>query len=72
MIIESQNLTPEARAALAATNFRAGSPLPHGTTLRVAAELASYGLIDADAVLTRDGAVVRARHIDETMKELEA
>jgi hypothetical protein len=70
--IEPQNLTPAARMALLGADFRAGSELPHDTTLRVAAELAWHGLICTEATLTYDGAIVRARIIDSTMEAMEA
>jgi len=66
MIIESQNLTPAARAALVEADFRAGSPLPYDTSLPVAMELYFHGLVTANDRLTRDGAIVRARIIDGT------
>jgi hypothetical protein len=71
MIIESQNLTPAARVALVDTHFRAGSPLPRGTSFRATTELATYGLIGSDGNLSRDGAIVRARIIDQALEAME-
>jgi hypothetical protein len=72
MIIEPQNLTPAARAALVAADWRPGSSLPNSATLRVAAELATYGLIGIEATLTKDGAIVRARIIDGLLEAMES
>jgi hypothetical protein len=68
MLTEPRNLTAAARMTLLDSDFQAGSPLPPGTTLRVAAELATYGLIDTEATLTRDGAIMRARIIDGALE----
>ena len=70
MIIEPQNLTLAARCALVRAEPLPGSLLHPTATLRVAAELAQYGLIDAEAALTQDGATVRARLIDNTLANL--
>lgn len=67
-IIKTQDLSPEARAAL--TNVgtsRQGATIPQGTQYRVVRELLDAGLIGVGLGLTMRGTILRDRIQDEDL-----